>query len=180
MRVYYVWTILVVAAVFAAQDASAQFGGGFPGGGGMRGGMRRGGQSGTRSVMPQRPVTPEIIDEQLGLLEEALNLTQAQWPAWQRYADQVRALSGDVDRERRRAELAEKENAVQQLDHASDALRNRLTALEDIAGSARALYGTLTPEQQTVANGRLSGVVLRLVGVPQPGIGDRTRNTASP
>ncbi len=169
MRLYHICGILALAGVFAVQDAHAQFGG-FPGGGGMLAAIQRGDQGDQRSlIMPQRPLTPEAIDDMLGLLAEALHLTQAQLSVWQRYVDQVDALVRDVGRERRRTEVAEKQNAVQQLDHASDTLRNRLTALEDITASARALYSSLTPQQQAIADGSLSGVVLRLIGVPRPG-----------
>src|SRR6478672_11939979 len=130
----------IVARVFAVllgalliQQAHAQIGGGF---GGMRGGMRDGdARRDSRPAMPQRPADPEAIDDQLGLVEEALNLTQSQWPAWQRYSDKVRGLAADIARERTRAETGEKQNAVQQIDRATDTARNRLAALEDIAAS---------------------------------------------
>lgn len=142
--------------------------------GGMRGGMRDGdARRDSRPAMPQRPADPEAIDDQLGLVEEALNLTQSQWPAWQRYSDKVRGLAADIARERTRAETGEKQNAVQQIDRATDTARNRLAALEDIAASARTLYSALNPQQQSMADARLANVVLQLTGTPQTGMGNR-------
>jgi hypothetical protein len=172
----------IVARVFAVllgvlliQQAHAQIGGGFGGmKGGMRGGMRDGdARRDSRPAMPQRPADPEAIDDQLGLVEEALNLTQGQWPAWQRYADRVRGLAADIARERTRAETSEKQDAVQQIERAADSARNRLTALEDIAAAARTLYGALNPDQKSMADARLANVVLQLSGTPQAGITNR-------
>jgi hypothetical protein len=45
-----------------------------------------------------------------------------------------------------------------------DAARNRLTALEDIATSAKILYGSLSPQQKVVADPRLATIVSAVVG----------------
>ena len=176
MRLYRLPILAALALVLCVHDAGAQFGG-FPGNDGMHGGTRgaaRGERTGRGGVaMPQRPATPDAIDDELGQLEQALNLTPGQWKAWQPYVDRVRALAADVDRERRRAPLAEKQSAVQQIDRGADVLRNRLTALEDIATAARKLYDTLTPEQKETADGRLSDMVLRLAGAPRAAAAER-------
>jgi plasmid replication initiation protein len=44
---------------------------------------------------------------------------------------------------------------VQQLDQLTDRERNRLTAIEDIAGAGKALYATLTTEQRAIADRKL-------------------------
>jgi hypothetical protein len=48
---------------------------------------------------------------------------------------------------------------LQRVDLAVDAARNRLTALEDIAQAARALYAGLSAEQQRVADPRLANIM---------------------
>ena len=48
---------------------------------------------------------------------------------------------------------------MQRLDHSVDVARNRLTALEDIAAAAKALYEQLTPDQQARADPRLATLV---------------------
>ncbi|HSQ03725.1 MAG TPA: Spy/CpxP family protein refolding chaperone, partial [Burkholderiales bacterium] len=105
----------------------------------------------------------------LGLLEDDLQLTGAQQAAWQRYADRVKAMANDIARERTRAEPAERQTVVQQIDRAVDVARNRLTALEDIAAAAKSLYGVLTPEQQTRADPRLANIVMLLAGSQRAG-----------
>lgn len=160
---------LLLGAV-SMQDAAAQWGGGFPGGGGMRGGMRGGTRDGNTLRKEQKPVQRNMVDDvedRLGLLEEDLQLTVAQQGAWQRYADQVKALAADITRERNRTQVAERQSVVQQIDHAVDSARNRLTALEDIAAAAKVLYGALSPEQQTRADPRLATIVM-LAAQSQP------------
>ena len=52
-----------------------------------------------------------------------------------------------------------KSSTVQQIDGIVDSARNRLTALQDIAASAKALYETLSPEQKPVADARLATTI---------------------
>jgi hypothetical protein len=46
--------------------------------------------------------------------------------------------------------------SLARIDQTVDVARNRLTALEDIASAAKALYARLTPEQQSLADARLA------------------------
>ena len=57
----------------------------------------------------------------------------------------------------------------QQIDRQVDAARNRLTALEDIAQSAKALYASLSPEQRPAADPRLANLMTIPVAQPQDG-----------
>jgi uncharacterized protein YdeI (YjbR/CyaY-like superfamily) len=50
-------------------------------------------------------------------------------------------------------------SVTQQLNRIVDTARNRLTALEDIAQAAQALYAKLTPEQQPAADPRLANLI---------------------
>jgi len=157
--------LIGIAAASTAFDASAQFGGGMPGGG-MRGGRNRPDGAATNQQRP--PVqdnSPEQLEDRLGMLEEDLRLSGEQRAAWLFYADKVRALINDINRERDRGPLgATQMSSLQQIDRTVEAARNRLTALEDIATAAKILYGTLAPQQKAVADPRLATIVSAVAG----------------
>jgi hypothetical protein len=98
-----------------------------------------------------------------------LKLSPNQQKLWDPYADKVRALTGDIVRERTRAlaQTGAQLTAPQQIDHALDVARNRLTALEDIAVSAKALYAGLMPEQKLLADSRFATILPMLAGNAQ-------------
>jgi len=100
-------------------------------------------------------------------LHEDLKLTAEQEPLWQAYVDKVRALGNDVARERGRRP-AQASNVPQQIDRMVDAARNRLTALEDIAQAAKALYAKLSPEQQPAADPRLANLMAMPLSADAP------------
>lgn len=167
MKVSRTVLLLFLAGVTAlsAQQSMAQYRGGLPGGGG---GMRGGGRSGAAdSMKTQQPAMQQNAPGQSEVimheLYEDLKLTPAQQPAWQSYADKMQALASDLARERSRAQAggpAEAQlNALQQIDRALDTVRNRLTALEDIAAAAKTLYEGLAPEQKSVADSRLAKTI---------------------
>jgi hypothetical protein len=60
-------------------------------------------------------------------------------------------------------------NVQQQIDRIVDAARNRLTALEDIAQAAKALYAKLAPEQQPAADPRLANLMTMPLAQDAPG-----------
>src|SRR5260221_5552871 len=139
---------LVLAA--AAAPALAQMGGRRRGGGG----------AGIRKIRPDERAAPErvnVLEVTLHELHEDLKLTPEQEPLWESYAERLRALDRDVARERGRKPASA--SLLQQLDRQVDAVRNRLTALEDIAQSAKALYAKLSPEQQPAADPRLANLM---------------------
>jgi periplasmic protein CpxP/Spy len=143
--------------VFAATETMAQFGGG-------AGGRRGGGRSGQSNTAKEQPLVPqENSPAQLQVILEELRvdlkLTPAQQPAWDSYAEKVEALASDMARERRRAQPGAQINAAQQLDHTVDVARDRLTAIEDIASAAKALYGSLSGDQKTIADSRLAKII---------------------
>lgn len=77
--------------------------------------------------------------------------------------DKVVAYAADVGREQARgAPTAGSLSSLQQIDHAVDIARNRLTALEDIAAAARTLYGALTAQQKAIVDPRLANIVSSL------------------
>ena len=106
------------------------------------------------------------IEVTLHEFHEDLKLTDAQEPAWESYVEKLRALARDVSRESRSrpAQLG----LVQRIDRIVDSARNRLTALEDIAQSAKALYAGLTPEQQKMADPRLANLIAMPLAARSP------------
>ena len=137
------WSGLLLAGVTTA--ALAQFSG-------RRG--RRGGDDQKKGGEEPRVNQIEVT---LHEFHEDLKLTDAQEPAWEIYVAKLRALANDVARESRSrpAQL----DLVQRIDRIVDSARNRLTALEDIAQSAKSLYAGLTPEQQKMADPRLANII---------------------
>jgi hypothetical protein len=163
--------VLLAAATVAADDAMAQFGGGFPGGGGRRGGMSRGGgdSGGSQRSAPNRETGPDQQQVLLHEFESDLKLTPAQVPAWNAYLDKLNALAADAARDSVRARSAAQLGAMQQFDRVLDAARNRLTALEDLAAAAKALYASLNEEQKAVADARLAKLLPAAGEGRQPG-----------
>ena len=106
------------------------------------------------------------IEVTLHEFHEDLKLTDAQEPAWESYVEKLRALARDVARESRSrpAQLG----LVQRIDRIVDSARNRLTALEDIAQSAKALYAGLTPAQQKMADPRLANLIAMPLAAKSP------------
>ena len=98
------------------------------------GGGRRGNRGGKSSEEPGKGGAQEpqadMLEVTLHEFHEDLKLSAAQEPAWESYADK-----------------------------AVDAARNRLTALEDIAQAAKALYAGLSADQQRVADPRLANIM---------------------
>jgi hypothetical protein len=163
MRTSHLFFVLLAVVTLNWQsiaDAYAQF----PGGGGMRG--RAGGGPGAaggqpRMLMPAQRDPLQDVDDRLAMLQEDLHLRQDQETAWSAYAERVRAIAADIARDRQR--LQEKAPVLVQLERVVDGTRNRLTALEDVAASAKTLFAVLTPAQQTAADPRLASIVAALV-----------------
>jgi len=157
--------LLATLIAAAATPALAQFGGRRRGGGGEGRPMDKGG--GDAAGEP-RVNTLEVTVEEL---REDLKLTAEQEPLWQSYVDKVRALASDVARERARRPAPA--GVMQQIDRVVDAARNRLTALEEVAESAKVLYAKLAPEQQPAADPRLANLMAMPLGA-----GDAPRGRA--
>jgi hypothetical protein len=172
-------------------QAIAQFRPGGASGGGMRG--SRGGMGetdrGQRGPGEQRPAVQEdavsVTEYRLDLLHMDLKLTPDQEPSWKSFADKVSALAADMSRERGRTQSVLQMKSMPRIDHAVDIARNRLTALEDIATAAKAFYGRLTPEQQSLADMRIAPIIPTLglqatSGIPGTGGGFGPGSTPGP
>jgi periplasmic protein CpxP/Spy len=167
-------TVLAVAALVAAGDATAQFGGIFGGMGrrGTQGGGNQGGggdNSRNERSVPSRETGPGQQQVMLHELHTDLKLTQAQEPAWNAYVDKLNAIAADAARESVRAQSPAQINAMQQFDRVLDSARNRLTALEDVAAAAKTLYAGLSDEQKLVADSRLAKLLPGAGEGRQPG-----------
>jgi hypothetical protein len=149
---------VLFSGALLADRAFAQFGG-RRGRGGMDsgGGTGPGGGQGKGSKEP----TP-MLEITLHELQKDLKLAPEQQPLFDAYAETLRGLANDVARERQRQSAAKAVSAtlVERIDHNVDALRNRLTAVEDIAQAAKTLYAKLNPDQQRVADPRLATLML--------------------
>ena len=99
---------------------------------------------------------------QLREFEEDLKLGQAQRAAWAIFAEKVQRLADDVVRNRNTVRFP-KGSAPEQLEFVTETLRNRLTAIEDIADAGKSLYAVLTPDQKTIADGRLARISIPLI-----------------
>jgi hypothetical protein len=116
----------------------------------------RGSGEGREKGGGQEPVNP--IEVTLHEFHEDLKLSAGQEAAWDAYVERIRALMNDIARERVQRDKAQI-GVLQRVDRVVDMARDRLTAVEDIAISAKALYARLTPEQQQVADPRLANVM---------------------
>ncbi len=155
-----------VLVSFAAGAAAQLGGGGFPGGGGRRGsrGGRNGGEDGKKGAPMERPRV-NSLEITLEEFHEDLKLTPQQEPAWQAYADSVRALASDQARHARpKASDAEPPPLLQRIDRLVDSARNRFAALEEIGDRAKVLYGSLSAEQKAMCEPRLANIVIQAAG----------------
>jgi len=152
--------ILCAALALAAASALAQSPGGPGGSRGGTGGTGPGsaGRSATKgpdaSLAATRNDVASTVRFRLELLQEDLALAPAQRAAWTAYSERVLKLLDDVVRARSATRLDERP-APQQLDQLADTVRNRLTAIEDIADAGKALYAVLNAEQRALADARL-------------------------
>lgn len=171
-------TCLVLSSALLVPDVYAQFSGGS---GGMGGGGRHGSGERPRGcdtaekpdpakgpAGPQAPLSREQLEYHLGTLQVDLRLTPEQTTAWQTFSDRILALQADMERQRGRnasavAVSAASVGGIKPIANAVDAARNRLTALEDIESTGRALYQTLQPEQKALANLRMASFVTPLL-----------------
>ena len=116
-------------------------------------------------------------------LEDDLKPTAAQRAVWAGYYDKVSRLADDVVRNRNEVRFP-KGTAPEQLDFIAQTVRNRMTAVEDIADAGKALYAVLNAEQKAMADNRLARIPLPLV-VPTLAVADQIgrfppRNAAPP
>jgi hypothetical protein len=181
------WTTGVALAALAMAVAApgyCQFPGGSPAG---RGGGSKGGE-GMRMGSPERQGKEEanpvqnlvaVVTYRLDLLEEDLRLTPDQRGAWKNYRDRVLGMADDMARATRTLASGEM-TAPQRLDRLTDVVRDRLTAMEDVADAGKRLYASLTPVQQQLADRRLAVALMPLAGAEPAAAGGRSQPARGP
>lgn len=160
-RLAVVAVLVAAVCLFAMAEAVAQLGGGMPGGGRRGARMDKGGAPSASRPAVQENVA-DVMEYRLALLQEDLKLAREQERAWVAYEERVQALAADISRERARMQSFMTSNAVEQVNHAVDTARNRLTAWEEIASAAKTLYDGLNPQQKTLADQRFPSIVMAL------------------
>jgi len=168
----------VLLAIALAAPVAAQYPGGGSGGTGRSGsGQGRPPSTDSRDAAMRAPSGAELLQIQIGELDEDLKLAPDQRRAWSAYVDRLQRLGSDIARNRNAMRFPSG-NASQQFDFLADALRNRLTAFEDVADAGKALYAVLTPEQRDVADRRLARIAVTVIEgaatIAGPPTGDAT------
>lgn len=102
------------------------------------------------------------VRTQLASVRSALKLTPEQAPNWQLYESKVTELLDEIGRG---FTPPAGTTAIRQIDARVDVVRQRLTAMEDIADAAAKLYSGLSDEQKGTAD-RLLAATLPM---PYPG-----------
>ena len=171
--------LVLASSCLLLPDAYAQFGGGGMGGGGRHGGGDR--SKGCDSAGEKNADKPgnlgdrgaavlsaDQLSYQLNTLEVDLKLSPEQAGVWGQFAEQVRALQTDQQRERSRGVSASASaptafNSMQAIRMSVDRARNRMTALEDLELSAKTAYATLQSDQKAQADLRLGAFLQTLI-----------------
>ena len=113
------------------------------------------------------------VQETLSRTADDLRINSSQEKAWNTYATRVIRLADDISRARfaMRDAASEGVTAPQLFDRIAETAQNRITAVEEIVDAGRALYTTLSPTQQRLADKQLAAVVLSLASgiAPAPG-----------
>ena len=137
--------LAVLAACAFVATASAQMppspGGGRPTGAGGPGGRSIADAMRNNEARMAGANYFELVTLRISQLEEDLNLTPAQLPAWNAYKERLTRM---LDDQKRGARVSASETtAPKQLDGLADMARNRLTAVEDVVDAGKAMYAVL-------------------------------------
>lgn len=162
----------LAASVVMMPSAYAQFGGGS----GRHGSSGKGcdreatreGSKDADAVAASGVVSFERLDYQLNTLQVDMRLTPEQSTAWDSFASKVRAVQADAARERSRGVSAIGANSagfgsMRAIGASVDRARNRMTALEELEMSAKALYELLQADQKAQADVRLVPILSHLL-----------------
>lgn len=119
---------------------------GMMGGGGMGQGMGQGKMQGPADFGP-------MVEGRLAYLQSALNLTEAQQPAWQDYADAVRARTGVMQENHATMwPMMQAGTAPERMQARIAAMSAMLAALEALQPATEALYAALDEQQKAIAD----------------------------
>ena len=120
------------------------------------------GAQATRKTPPESAASGQAR-AQLASVRSALKLTPEQTPNWQLYEAKVVELLDELGRGFTPPAGV---TAIRQIDARVDAVRHRLTAMEDIADAAAKLYSGLSAEQKGTADRLLAATL----PTPDPGL----------
>lgn len=153
------FALVVVAFLLGATEATAQFGGGFGPGrmGPPDGGNLEGRPQGRPAVTASGSHLIPMIEQQLVEARTQLGIRPEQESLWGAYQGRVGALLADQLRPRPANET--QGDAMRQIARKIDTVRNRLTALEDIAEVAHKLYASLDDAQKEKADRLLAATI---------------------
>jgi hypothetical protein len=147
--------LLGLGAALSAASSYAQF----PGqrsGKGDGAGPRGGKGDGFKGKREPTPALEILLHE----FHEHLKLRPEQEPLYERYAGAIRALAGDLAKERAAQRSVRNLTVLQRVDRNVDSARNRLTAIEEIALAATTLWANLNEEQQRAADPLLATLMV--------------------
>lgn len=111
-------------------------------------------------------------------VHEQLGLQATQELAWQKYESAVNAYI-TLHYQERPVLASQDDAAPAQIRRLVDLHSNRLAALEDIEAAAKALYATLTPAQQKLANQNLLASI-PVIGGGTPGAASTSEKPGKP
>ena len=169
--------VALLISLFITADAYAQMGGGPKG---SRGRPDRSAPAEFQMRPSSTDNLVELTEYRLVAMEEDLRLTPAQQKTFTAYADKVRAIAADIARDRPRPQSGPQLTMVQQADRAVAIARNRMTALEDIAASAKLFYEGLLPEQKLLADSRFATIMPLIAGTAVVGTPPATEKARAP
>jgi hypothetical protein len=142
-----------------AEDMDAQ-NMGDTGGCPMMGGMIGAGRRGTMKGMGHRMMmhSGPMMEARLAYIKADLEITEAQLPVWEGYADAVRARRSAMGVMREEMmEAKESVSALQRMDARIKAMETKLNGLKALKAPTEALYAVLSDEQKKKADELLGG-----------------------
>ena len=111
------------------------------------------GKKGYGMRMPSRP----MMEARLAYIKADLEITEAQMPQWDAYADAVRARHESMVTMHKDMKKAKEDGALERMDARINAMQTMADGLKALKGPTEALYGALDDEQKKKADKLLGG-----------------------
>lgn len=134
--------------------------------GGMMGGMGQGGMEGRSGMMgmmdPSGGMMGRHVEGRLAFLKAELKITDAQKPAWDRFAAAMRASAKSMSEARQRmSQAGTPATPPERLDQDEKRLAARLDTLKSLKSAVDPLYASFNDEQKKTAD----ELMIRLMGM---------------
>ncbi|HUI20525.1 MAG TPA: Spy/CpxP family protein refolding chaperone [Methylocella sp.] len=127
---------------------------GGPMGGGMKGGMPQGDMSHMMSMMRDRLAH---AGDRVAALKTQLKITEAQTPAWNKFADALlasaKSMEQSMDEMHHKMQSGAPPSLPERLDHDAKMASGHVTNLQAIKAALDPLYASFSDEQKKVADG---------------------------